>query len=80
MKELVKWRWSLKCFAPRNYKKYLKIIVELFATKKKASVLSSFVMIGDVFDWDAGFQLLCLVSSIMGLRQSKVGAQGVLFI
>lgn len=28
-------------------------------------------MIGDVLDWDTGFQVLCLISYIMGLRQSK---------
>ncbi|XP_042891226.1 transforming acidic coiled-coil-containing protein 3-like isoform X5 [Penaeus japonicus] len=28
-------------------------------------------MIGDVLDWDTGFQVLCLITYIMGLRQSK---------
>ncbi|XP_071518657.1 uncharacterized protein [Panulirus ornatus] len=28
-------------------------------------------MIGDVLDWDAGLQLLCLLSNVMGIRQSK---------
>lgn len=52
-----------------------KIVVNKYPVEKRKNTSPEkieIVMIGDVLDWDTGFQVLRLISYIMGLRQSKV--------